>query len=248
VRCRSGGPAALLVALLLPQPAVADPFAWHPVVDTSATVSAFVLWVSMESLVDPNCAAPLPCQQDPSRCGHPDITAIDRLTPESWSPAMDPVSDGLVYATLAGSLAAAGLAGGDPADRAGDVGLVAESVAVSGFVVAVVKHAVDRPRPYTWLADPPDDVLDELGTVDAHLSFPSSHTATTASASFAAASVLVAHGARPLPVYGAAALLTVAVGGLRVAAGRHYPSDVLAGAATGVAVGLSMPALHRRSP
>jgi membrane-associated phospholipid phosphatase len=40
-----------------------------------------------------------------------------------------------------------------------------------------------------------------------------------------------------------------AVGGLRIAAGKHFPTDILAGAAVGSLVGYLVPRLHlRRGP
>jgi membrane-associated phospholipid phosphatase len=43
--------------------------------------------------------------------------------------------------------------------------------------------------------------------------------------------------------YGAAALYTVGVGSFRVAAGKHYVSDVATGALVGAAVGILVPRL-----
>jgi membrane-associated phospholipid phosphatase len=37
------------------------------------------------------------------------------------------------------------------------------------------------------------------------------------------------------------------IGATRIAAGQHFPSDVLVGAAAGTAIGLLIPWLHRRS-
>src|SRR2546423_585667 len=44
-----------------------------------------------------------------------------------------------------------------------------------------------------------------------------------------------------------AGLAALGVGLLRVLAGRHFPTDVLAGAAAGAAIGLTVPRLHRRA-
>ena len=40
-------------------------------------------------------------------------------------------------------------------------------------------------------------------------------------------------------------MVSLGVGSLRVAAGMHFPTDVLAGAAVGAALGIAIPDLHR---
>ncbi len=78
-------------------------------------------------------------------------------------------------------------------------------------------------------------------------SFYSGH----ASGSFAASAFIITLWAHRYPSpqtkwWGAAASLTLATGisALRVAAGKHYPSDVIAGAAMGTLIGYSIPKLH----
>ena len=87
----------------------------------------------------------------------------------------------------------------------------------------VVKLAVRRPRPRLRRLPP-------LAGAPSELSFPSAH----ATSSLAAATAMgrVAPGARP-PLYGLAAAICLT----RPYLGMHYPSDVLAGAALGLALG-----------
>jgi membrane-associated phospholipid phosphatase len=84
-----------------------------------------------------------------------------------------------------------------------------------------VKLAVRRPRPEL-------DGLPALSPVVSALSFPSAHATT----SFAAASVY-----RGLIAPGALYATAVAFGLSRPYLGVHYPSDVVAGAALGTALG-----------
>lgn len=86
-----------------------------------------------------------------------------------------------------------------------------------------VKVAVRRERPRL-------EGIEAAGAVPASLSFPSAHAAT----SFAGATLIgaLAPPLRPA-LYGAAALMAFS----RPYLGVHYPSDVLAGAVVGTALG-----------
>jgi undecaprenyl-diphosphatase len=90
----------------------------------------------------------------------------------------------------------------------------------------VVKLAVRRPRPVL-------DGLPPLGGAPSSLSFPSAH----ATSSFAVATAMTRVDALGALAFGLALLLALG----RPYLGMHYPSDVLAGAALGVALGLLVP-------
>jgi decaprenylphosphoryl-5-phosphoribose phosphatase len=89
-----------------------------------------------------------------------------------------------------------------------------------------VKLVVRRPRPVL-------EGLPPLGGAPSSLSFPSAH----ATSSFAVATAMC----RVDPATSAAFLVALALSLGRPYLGMHYPSDVLAGALLGVALGLIVP-------
>jgi undecaprenyl-diphosphatase len=89
-----------------------------------------------------------------------------------------------------------------------------------------IKLAVKRPRPVL-------EGLPPLGGAPSSLSFPSAH----ATSSFAVATAMT----RVEPVAGIAFVLALALALGRPYLGMHYPSDVLAGSALGIVLGLVVP-------
>lgn len=103
------------------------------------------------------------------------------------------------------------------------------SAALALAIAQVIAGLVDRPRPY--VADPSGLHLFASRSPDP--SFPSDH----ATAAFAVALAIWLRNRR----WGALALVMAAVLALgRVAVGVHYPSDVVAGAALGMAAALAL--------
>jgi len=128
-----------------------------------------------------------------------------------------------LFIALCALLVIAGLGLRRPAlTIAGTLSVIAAGAAL--LIGHVVSTAVDRPRPF--VAHPAQ--IHAFMTHAADAGFPSDH----ATAAFAIAGVVLLRlGARWWPVLLAAVLLAAA----RVALGLHYPSDVLAGAALGLA-------------
>jgi len=125
-----------------------------------------------------------------------------------------------------------------------DLVVFAEALAVNGALVTAVKYTVQRPIPLAYAADPA--WISEPGSYRA---FYSGHVSTAVTALTAAAwTARLRFGERIWPWIAAAAIgASVAVE--RVAGGHHFPSDVIVGAAMGVAVGTAVPLLHaRRDP
>ena len=89
-----------------------------------------------------------------------------------------------------------------------------------------IKAVVRRPRPVL-------EGLPPLGGAPSSLSFPSAH----ATSSFAVATAMT----RVEPIAALAFILAAALALGRPYLGMHYPSDVLAGAILGIALGLIVP-------
>ena len=119
-----------------------------------------------------------------------------------------------------------------------------QTMTAVGAVTELAKVSFKRVRPYAYAVGPTSRL-----PIDARKSFFSGHT----SASFAGA-VFFAKvysdfnpDSRWTPAVWAASLaLASSVAYWRVAAGKHFPSDVMVGALVGSAVGYGIPALHKR--
>lgn len=98
-----------------------------------------------------------------------------------------------------------------------------------GLTVSPLKVVVGRPRPYAEVKEPATGQLERSSRH--RQSFPSGDTATA----FAVAVAILPALSQPLRCLFFAAC--AAIGGLRVTAMAHYPSDVLAGAAMGMLAG-----------
>ncbi len=112
-----------------------------------------------------------------------------------------------------------------------------------------MKFAVRRPRPYSY---DPDTTVGDPTAEEARLSFFSGHTSTTFALATAYAYLFQVRHPRSrwvAPVWVLGLSLASVTGVARVEAGKHFWTDVLAGAAVGAAVGLLVPVLHRnRTP
>ena len=105
---------------------------------------------------------------------------------------------------------------------------VAAADALAIVISAALRGAFDRRRPPLVYPHPKP-----LVHVPASGSLPSGHTATA----FACATTLAFFAPRAAPLF---FLLATAIGFSRVYVGVHYPLDVVAGAALGVAIAIAL--------
>ncbi len=235
-------------------------------IDAGITAGAAVPALVLDRWVTPQLPlTPLPTEPA-------DLGRIDAVAQGRFAPRVATASDVLVAITIAAAplvslvdgawaaRASTSRRGRAFAHRWGTAVLIeAEALALSRVVTAALKHAVGRPRPYTSLA--PEDVrardrqglTEALQRADRSHSFPSGHSSMAFAAATSLATVLTLDAPktkRARIVIGLAWSLGLVAAGttaaLRVVAGKHYPSDVVAGAAIGSAVGVVTPLLHAR--
>ena len=119
---------------------------------------------------------------------------------------------------------------------------VAESVAVSELLTQAIKFSVGRQRPYAHFGDPNAPV-----GVDDNASFLSGHSVLSFSITASAGLICHWRGYWTEPyVWGAGIALSLSTEYFRIAADKHYFTDVLSGGALGLATGLLVPRLMRR--
>ncbi|MFI5207894.1 MAG: phosphatase PAP2 family protein [Gemmatimonadales bacterium] len=230
------------VAALAQQPVqVERPVRYHltPLADGGITVAGAALAAL------PSVLGGLPVASCPplGACDPANLWGIDRGTVGVGR--SDGPSNVALYATVAGSalLVAATRRGEPEATRAvlEDAVVMAQTAAIDGALTQWLKVAVHRARPERYTAQGAT-----FTSIEDSRSFPSGHASFAFAAASAAASILHRRGElhrhriETALLFAAAATTSV----LRVSAHRHFPTDVVAGAALGSAVGWFIPQLH----
>ncbi len=183
-------------------------------------------------------------------CDRQSVNALDRTVIGKRSETARMLSDaGLITScSLPVVLGAIDVLVSDPEDGWAGYGrdfmVLAETYALTLATTTLLKLAIGRPRPLVY---DPERPADERLAADSAMSFPSGHTATT----FALATAYSYTFTRRHPDSGWVAPVwigTYALAGLtgvmRTEAGKHFWTDVIAGAALGVGIGLLVPWLH----
>jgi len=162
-------------------------------------------------------------------------------------------SDVLVAALVAWPLVDTGIAWvgyGEPEVAAQMLAMNAQAFALTFLVTELTKRGFRRERPFGNGCDSGAESPEDCSSSNRYESFISGHTSTA----FTGAGLVCAHHGR-VPLYGgraadgtacgAAIAMATTVGALRIAADRHYLSDVLAGATLGLLSGYLLPSwLH----
>lgn len=173
------------------------------------------------------------------------VNRLDRSTTNRWSPNAAKWSDGFLLGTGATPL----LWLADKTIRKdwftlGVIGL--ETVVLNEGVTSLFKGGFRRIRPFVYNPVAP---LDRKVEKNAKYSFISGHASFSSSLSFLAARVYLDYHPdsklKPL-IWGLATVLPATTAYLRVHAGKHFPTDVVAGYVSGALIGYFVPVLHRK--
>ena len=230
--------AALLLAASVPPQSIEAPraSAYHvvPAIDVPV-IAASVLGIAIPyafagTFIHPRC----PC--DPA-----EVNALDRHVIGNHNKFLDDASDATAGVVLVAPAILDALDVGLSSTWVEDVTVYGEALAVNGALVTAAKYTVRRPLPRTYAGDP--SLLKSPG---GYRSFYSGHTSNVLAAlSVTAVTLGIRHDQRVWPW-----VLAVAVGSMvaaeRIAAGRHFYTDVAVGAVAGAAVGTLVPLAHRR--
>lgn len=125
-----------------------------------------------------------------------------------------------------------------------DALLITEATVIAADINQLAKFAFARERPFVHYLPRAPDAIRALtdSPSDDNLSFFSGHTALAFAVGTSAAMVNTLRGYRLAPVVWVAGLtMAGSVGYLRIAADKHYFSDVVTGAVVGTVVGIGVP-------
>lgn len=239
-----------------PKPALPPPpgrltFDVDPIADGAIIAAALSFGFVVDAI---NSTGELRPQQIASNFDRSQLLAIDRgalsLTPSDAAAARanlglflgvgfaiaDPILSGIREKNVQTGLA--------------DAFMYAEGMSLTFALTDIVKVAVRRPRPiaYAEAEEHRGDPSYSNADTDSSLSFFSLHASMTASIGATATYLAFTrspHTARPWITLALATALSTFVSVERVRAGKHFPTDVIAGSVAGAGVGIVVPHLHR---
>lgn len=239
----------IVLAVVLSQTAT-HKLRWEPRVDLPVTGVLAAGWFVSEFAIKRQLA--------PSECRWCQTNAFDNAVRSAFNPTLAPSADGIGGPDLASNVlgfvgvpvVALGLDallawrdGVFMEDFWTDAVLILEAMMTAQGLNQVLKFTVARSRPYTIDASP--ELLAQGHSVaDSSLSFFSGHAGFTFSLVCSAGTIAGLRGYRNAWVIWAVGLpLAAATSVLRIAADKHWTSDVLIGVAIGTASGILMPTL-----
>jgi membrane-associated phospholipid phosphatase len=131
-----------------------------------------------------------------------------------------------------------------------DALLTTEATVVAALINQITKFGFARERPFVHYLPRAPNALRQLtdSPADDNLSFFSGHTTLAFALATSSATIATLRGYRLAPVlWGTGLVAATSVGYLRIAADKHYFSDVMTGAVVGSLVGVGLPLLfHSR--
>jgi len=171
-----------------------------------------------------------------------DVNAFDRELIRPYSEIHDGAADFLLIASLTTPVI---LLSSDKEEWFTNGVMYIETLLIANGLKELAKIAVNRKRPYMY--SDRDLPQDEIDNGDWAKSMPSGHTTFAfASAAFLTYTFCRYFPDSPwrIPVSIGSYAIATGVAALRVSSGKHFLSDVLAGAAIGTVVGVMVPFFH----
>jgi membrane-associated phospholipid phosphatase len=212
---------------------------WDPAIDGTVTAGGAAIWIASELLK--STLAPRTCRWCEVDCT--DARVRDELLWRNPGAADAASNVTLVLMPLLaiGGTALAAAHDGVPGNIGEDALLVAEASVVAGDLTQLTKLLVGRERPFVHALAPEDKALTRQ-PADNNLSFFSGHASETFALASASGTIATMRGYRWAPVVWSVGGVVAAVTAyLRIAADKHWLTDVVVGAAVGAGVGFALP-------
>ena len=203
-------------------------------VDLPVTVGAILGVVLPDAFADRLIKPRCPCNPQ-------EVNSFDRGAIGNTNPFAGSLSDATAVAVIIFPLVADAFDVGVSPPLMEDGAVFIQTLAINGALVTAAKYSVQRPLPRTYAGDP-----NLIARPDGYRSFYSGHTSMVfAALSGTAMTIRLRHGEKTWP-WIVTAVVGTSVAIERVADGRHFPTDVIAGAVMGTATGIVVPSLHER--
>jgi membrane-associated phospholipid phosphatase len=176
-------------------------------------------------------------------CDPSSINSLDRPFAGRWSQGWSDFTDYMLYGMGAAPIAVL-LVDEGVLSMLNDVVVIYQATLIAATLSGISSLSAGRGRPYVYGTEAPVDVR---SSTEGGLAFFSGHTSIAFALSTSTFWTLKrTHQSGALPWValgvGSVAASSVAVG--RVLGGRHFPTDVLAGAIVGAGIGTLIPMLH----
>ncbi|MCL2064319.1 MAG: phosphatase PAP2 family protein [Candidatus Cloacimonetes bacterium] len=174
-----------------------------------------------------------------------DINFLDRHAVKNFSPVANKISDYLLYACLLAPFTM-NFNNNISAENKEINFIVGEVYLLTGAVVSLSKTTFQKIRPYAY-----NEIVDMniRQAQDAQYSFISGHTALAFAGAILTANIYndLYPNKDNFWIYATSISTASTVGYLRYKAGKHFPSDVLTGAAVGTGIAFLMTNLHKNN-
>lgn len=193
-------------------------------------------WLLSGSL-SPTWCAPL--------CDLNDVWGIDRGAAGNYDTEWQQAGNIVLPSVIAGTLLTLGLTE-SPLAALEDLFIIAEATLLASATATLTSLATRRPRPYMYSEKAS---LETRNGGTASGSFFSGHTAVSFAITTSMFNLMryrYPNSIWPWVTLGVGTSASSMVATSRVLGGNHFPTDVLAGAAVGIAAGFIVPALHIR--